>query len=185
VNAKIAATLGTLALAQPANAMSYSYRLYGNNQFIIEAAGEIMPDERTRYGDWLRRLPPEVSNRFIAAIIFSSSGGSTLGALDMAQVLMQTTLDTGVAQGGECTSACVILWATGVGKSVAPDARIGVHQMEADGHPLEQSSRALADGLTSLGAPSSVADAAATTPPTSMYWLTPADLAAWKVKVIH
>ena len=95
--------------------------------------------------------------------------------------------DTGVAPGGMCASACVLLWAAGVHKSVAPDSRVGVHMTSLS----DDASRTnlLLNGmigrdLASVGAPASVVAAAVATPGDSIYWLTPADFAAWNVNIV-
>ena len=86
-----------------------------------------------------------------------------------------------------CASACVLLWAAGVHKSVAPDSRVGVHMTSLS----DDASRTnlLLNGmigrdLASVGAPASVVAAAVATPGDSIYWLTPADFAAWNVNIV-
>ena len=81
----------------------------------------------------------------------------------------------------------MIAWSAGARKSVAPDAHIGVHGTLTNGGMIFENSlnAVMAKALSERGAPSSVVAAIVTVPSTSIYWLTPADLAAWNVKVTY
>jgi hypothetical protein len=103
--------------------------------------------------------------------------------------------NTGVAGGGMCASACVLLWAAGWHRSVPADGMIAVHGaalpaslVDADPNGARMVSNDLdviiAKDLASVGAPATVVAAVVTTPSTSIYVLTPADYAAWGVNVV-
>jgi hypothetical protein len=108
-----------------------------------------------------------------------------VGGDGLAGVIYQYHLITGVAHGGLCTSACVEAWASGVTKTVPPDAGVGVHH--ATGPDVET-----ADSITQyainvysrLGAPNSVINATMTTSSDSIHWLTSDEYAAWNAKII-
>jgi hypothetical protein len=123
-------------------------------------------------------------------MVFNSPGGNPIGAAALGALIAHFRMHTGVAGGGQCSSACIFAWAAGAAKSAAPDSAIGVHQPELTGSVSPRDAQALIAlnqneilALARLGAPPAVLDAAANTPPASIYWLTPADLAAWNVKV--
>ena len=188
---KAAVALSALALASSANAMEYSYRLY-HNQVVIDASGQIQFNESQIYANWLS-THPELSARRIVSIVFNSAGGDPVGAATLGELIQHFRLNTGVAGGGVCASACVFAWGAGALKSAAPDSGIGVHQPAltiANGAVTPTDAKGFLDfasaesaALARLGAPANVIEAEETTPPSSIYWLTPADLAAWNVHI--
>lgn len=190
----LASSLAGMA-APRAHAMSYSYRME-EGQIVVNATGEIMPNEVDLFTQWASSLPPAFlkANTPIAKFVFDSPGGNVVAAKSLALMIHNTHgstdgkdgFNTEVARGGMCASACVLLWAAGVHKSVAADARVGVH-MTSQGDSGDTSlflNGMIGRDLASVGAPASVVAAAVSTPGNSIYWLTPADLAAWNVNVV-
>jgi hypothetical protein len=180
---RAACAIALLAGSQ-ANAMTYSYRLW-HGKAVIDAVGEIQPNEATIFSNWLATTP-FVRDHLSAALVLNSPGGNVDAAWWLGLQVYKARINTGVSAGGICASACVFVWASGEHKSVAPDSRIGVHQPSiyermAPGGLV----RALGDGLAMLGAPYSVVEAANTVPPNSIHWLTPQELSAWNVKVTY
>ena len=116
-----AAALAALATAD-ANAMSYSFRFY-KNQTVVDAKGEIQPDEEALFADWFERAQADMGGRPVTAMVLNSPGGNIEAAIAFGQdVIERYQLNTGVAAGGICASACSVLWASGVRRSIAPDA---------------------------------------------------------------
>jgi hypothetical protein len=72
------------------------------------------------------------------AFLFNSPGGNPFGAYDVAEWITKNNFDTVVGDNGECTSACVIVWAAGVHKFVSATAKIGVHNASSDTKSLIQ-----------------------------------------------
>ena len=179
----------------PAHAMSYAYRLYGAHSIVIDAVGKIEPNERSIFVNWWYTLPLDIQNRKTLGWVFNSPGGSVIGALEIGRFIARAHANTGVAANGVCVSACVLAWANGSVKSAAPDSRIGVHNVTVSAPTPDQESAAsfaanAGDALTAkylaaLGAPASVVGHLVATPPSSVYWLTPDDLAAWNVKITY
>ena len=194
---KLAAAAVVLASVQSAEAMDYSYRLY-KGHVTIDANGTIEKDEPTRLLSFIDTLPPDVRGRIGKdkkgnAIVFNSGGGLIIEGIAIGIFVQQYHMTTGVAVGGECDSACVLAWAMGVRKTAAPDSRIGVHNATLQG----TAGSGTADRLSSLGAtgrmgqilkengaPDNVLNKMIETPTDSLYYLTPADLAAWNVIVV-
>ena len=191
---KLAIIFATVILTSArAYAMEYSYRFDGSNSIVIDAVGEVRQDEDAIFGTWYTSLPSDVTNHSIGAFIFNSPGGSVLGAVKLSVQIKRFHFNTGVAPGGECTSACILPYALGQQKSIAFDGRIGVHEAvneEAlEGNTQEQANsimvtKLMADALAEENVPSSIIYKMLMTPPTSIYWLNPDDLAAWNVNII-
>jgi hypothetical protein len=168
--------------ASSAHAMDYSYRVFGK-QIVIDATGEIGMDEASRLSNWLSTQ--RWGHRRAYTIVFDSPGGDMYGGVQIAAIVARHGLNTGVAHGGECASACVMAWAAGVHKSTATDARIGVH-MARDGDYQIASDATLfyARFVKQTGAPASVVAGLVSTPPQEVYWLSPAELRAWNTTII-
>lgn len=182
------AALAACALASPAGAMDYSYRLDGQRSYVIDASGPIEEHEGEHMMAWLASLPRDIKARHIAAFIFNSPGGSVPGAWDLWNNLWPTVV-TGVAAGGTCASACVIVWAKGARKYAAPDSRIGVHgssvpaTVDNSGMIADFFDANIGRYLAERGAPASVIGHLMITPPSEIYWLTPQELADWGVHI--
>src|SRR4051794_13460971 len=63
----------------------------------------------------------------VRSVSLDSYGGSVTAAQYAAEIIAYRKLDTRVARGNECSSACVLLLLAGKRRSVDPTARIGVH----------------------------------------------------------
>jgi hypothetical protein len=186
-----------LSTSLGANAMTYvidAYATANANRKVIEAKGEIMFHESAIFQEWLRLYNIDVKT--VAAIEFDSPGGNVEGAVNFAQnVIEYNGINTSVMPNSTCASACSILWASGVKRSVAPGARVGVHQASiggtgADelfkhGYDDEAGMTGYHDGrihyyLDTRGAPASVSSAAFDTMPDGIHWLTPSEIAEWR-----
>ena len=127
-----------------------------------------------------------------AMVVFNSPGGHVGEGEAIGAVIENHRLATGVAAGGQCSSACVLAWAAGARKSIAPDASIGVHNASAAEMNEDDVAQRL-DGIRAtsemgkwlrrFGAPDNVVNKLLDTPPERMYWLSADDLAAWQVTV--
>jgi hypothetical protein len=182
-----------MLISSRAYTMEYSYRIVGSNSILIDASGDIERDEDVIFATWYTSLPNDVTNHSIDEFIFNSPGGSVLGAVKLSAQIGQFHFNTGVAAGGECTSACILPYVLGQQKSIALDARIGVHEaaneeaLEGDTQAQANSimvTKLMADALAEENVPSSIIYKMLMTPPTSIYWLTADDLAAWNVNII-
>jgi hypothetical protein len=106
-------------------------------------------------------------------LIINSPGGNVYEARKLGRYLRANELNVAVDK--VCTSACIDILAGGVSRYITPRARIGIHQSSAPGsvgsHNTGQSyvaSSALY--LREMGIDPEVALAAASVPPSKMYW---------------
>jgi hypothetical protein len=168
--------------ASSAHAMDYSYRVFGK-QIVIDATGEIEMDEASRLSNWLSAQ--RWGHRRAYTIVFDSPGGDMYGGVQMATIVARQGLNTGVAHGGVCASACVMAWAAGVHKSTATDARIGVHMArDGDYHIASDATLFYARFVKQTGAPASVVAGLVSTPPQEVYWLSLAELRQWNTTIV-
>ena len=194
-----------VASASGANALEYSYRMVAKNVAVVDAAGDFMSDEPDRFNAWLAHLSfplylpddpnPPTDGAKLAAVVFNSPGGAAEGGFAWAKYAEAHSINTGVAAGGRCASICVVAWAAGAHKSATPDASIGVHAASYSGNASIGSAmqwnieatgtKLIATYLAQHGAPQSVVLATVTTPPVSIHWLTPDEIAAWHVNVTY
>jgi hypothetical protein len=108
-------------------------------------------------------------------LIVNSSGGNVYEARKLGRYLRANNLNVAVDE--VCASACIDILAGGVSRYITPQARIGIHQSSAPGsvgnHNTGQSYVAgSALYLREMGIDPEVALAAASVPPSRMYWFT-------------
>jgi hypothetical protein len=189
-----------LLFGGPGLAADYSYRVVGG-KLVVEVGGRINEDELQAFAAWKERVILADGSIFaampIAALVLNSGGGSVTGALDLAAYVRAERLDTGVPAGGTCSSSCFTVWAAGWHRSVAPDARIGVHAVTSVS--LQQSGQSttttivgdintsgnarVAAALAAYGTPDRIIRSMAGTPPSDMYWFNSGDYAAMNATV--
>jgi hypothetical protein len=175
------AALAAIAAASSAHAMDYSYRVIGR-QIVIDASGEIQMDEAARLFNWVSAQ--RWGHRRAYTIVFDSGGGDMQGGWEMARIVARFGLNTGVAHGGMCASACVMAWAAGAHKSSATDAKIGVHMARLGDEIAANATLFYANFVKQTGAPSSVVAGLISTPPNSVYYLSLAELRAWNTTIV-
>jgi hypothetical protein len=100
-------------------------------------------------------------------------------------MVYQYHLITGVAHGGQCASACVEVWASGVTKTVPTDGRVGIHHATAlNDAQASAATYYSASVYAHLGAPANVLSAVENTPNDDIHWLTQDELVAWRATII-
>lgn len=190
VNAPAAITIATatalaIAWAVPAQGVALSTRLYQGHA-IIDVVGAFEPGDSDRFMATVEATPRATM------VVFDSGGGQISEGEAIGAIIENHHLATGVAAGGQCSSACVLAWAAGSRKSIAPDASIGVHNASAAEMNEDDVAQRL-DGISAtsqmgkwlrrFGAPDNVVNKVLDTPPERMYWLSAKDLAGWQVTV--
>jgi hypothetical protein len=160
----------------PATAMDYSWRSY-SDKIVIDAVGEIKVDETKNFITWVEQARREWNGRRATAIVLNSGGGSVAGGREMGIM---------IAHGGQCSSACVLIWSAGAFKSVGDDSRVGVHMARniEDGDPAVDGTIFTLHWLQKTGAPNSVVVGAMSTKPDDIYWLSENELIAWGAKIV-
>jgi hypothetical protein len=180
VRAIVALTITNL----PAAAMDYSWRSY-KDKIVIDASGPIVFDEAKNFIAWVKLSLPEWNGHRATAIVFNSPGGSVEGGRQMGILIADFHMTTGVSHGGECDSACVLIWSAGEFKSVGSDSRIGVHMAkDGDGEPTVDGTIFGLHWLQKTRAPNSVVVGAMSTKPSDIYWLSQDELIAWGAKIV-
>lgn len=179
---------GAVALSissTPAAAMEYSWRSY-KDKIVIDAVGEITVTEAKSFIAWVERSRRQWNGRKATAIVFNSGGGSVAGGRGMGILVAELHMTTGVAHGGQCSSACVLIWSAGEFKSAGSDSRVGVHMARniEDGDPAVDGTIFSLHWLQKTGAPNSVVVGAMSTKPDDIYWLSQDELIAWGTRIV-
>ena len=115
------------------------------------------------------------------AVALDTPGGNVLASRAVATLVDYGRLDTVLADGATCASACALIFFSGAHKILGPDAHIGVHRAATpagtETNSTLDTSWRLAKALRGMGARQAVIDKLMTTPPGRIAWLTPSDLA--------
>ena len=140
---------------------------------IVEGDGEALKLEIGR---------AETLKSTISEIQLNSIGGSLFEGANIARIIRNALLDTVVASGDTCASACFLAFAAGSTRTVHSGARVGVHAVSDEFGEQTQASRAgtaaMARIAKILGVPSAIVESMISTPSSQMFWLTAANLAA-------
>jgi hypothetical protein len=169
----------------PATAMDYSWRSY-NDKIVIDAVGEVKIDEAKNFIAWVGQSRRQWNGRRATAIVFDSGGGSVAGGREMGIMIADFHMTTGVAHGGRCASACVLIWSAGAFKSAGTDSKVGVHMASNidGGDPAVDGTIFTLHWLQKTGAPNSVVVGAMSTKPDDIYWLSEDELISWGAKIV-
>ena len=132
------------------------------------------------------------NRRKLRGIMLNSPGGDVMEAARLVDLVRGFDFDTGVTRGGECASACFMLWAAGKNRYVHADSSIGIHATSVLGTSGEMMENAtsligtmvMARAYVLLNVPLQLIGAMVITPPSTMYWLTDADKAAMNAQVM-
>ena len=121
MNAPAAITIATatalaIAWAVPAQGIALSTRLY-QGAVIIDVVGAFEPCDSDRFMATVEATPRATM------VVFNSSGGHVDEGEAIGAIIENHHLATGVAAGGQCSSACVLAWAAGARKSIASRSR--------------------------------------------------------------
>ena len=119
-----------------------------------------------------------------AAIVFlESPGGSLTAAISIGLTIRKRRLETAVADGATCTSACAMAWLGGTPRRMGEGARVGFHE-PWDPKTKESSLKGnvlIASYVRQLGLPLGVVTFIVNAGPRSMAWLTEASSSAYRI----
>ena len=158
-----------------------------NSGLVLE--GEIKSGDYAKLIRYLRTDDKHLY-QFLIAIQLDSPGGDVVEAVRIGNLIKTSYGETVVMQGGRCFSACVILWASGVSRSMHNDGKLGVHRISLTGDEIsvaknDNAVRPIADGvetyLLKMGMPRKIVDKMNETSPTDLFvfdnrWLIQEDL---------
>ena len=142
--------------------------------------GEIFAGDSSRLVAAVDAATARYTDHRMRAVALNSLGGSVGEALEMANVIRDRGLVTVVPEGGQCVSACVLLFAAGSRKIASTGSSIGVHgvsNLEGEQGKAELATTTrLAKIYAQLGVPASVIGRMVVTPPEHVEWLTRAEI---------
>jgi len=176
-----AACLIVLFGVQHAHALHLSRVAVEPSLVFVSAAGPIVPGDGERLRAFLAALP---KNDRLYGFAVDSPGGNIFEAKQIAALMRGHTIL--VPRGGQCASACFLLFAAAAHRIVAEDARIGVHSASEAGSLTRNSlvfTDAVARDLREDDVPPAIIAKMAATAPDRMVWLTRAELQSMGVSI--
>lgn len=153
---------------------------------LLKAEGSIDPGASDRFAE-------EIAARgeYVKAVSLNSPGGSVEDALAMSKLIRDKGLNTKVATKALCASSCPLIFAGGVAREAEKDAILGVHQVFNGGQERPSPEQAMSGAqsttariarhLEEMGVGNGLWIHALETPPDRLYYLTPKELAEFKL----
>jgi hypothetical protein len=146
-------------------------------------------------GDAERIVQAIIANkRKLRGVMLNSPGGDVVEGYKLAAMVVGLDFDTSVVKGGECASACFMLWAAGRNRYIHADSRIGIHSASTFNVATGESSETarsyfrtmeMARVYDLLKVPVYLIGQMVVTPPTSMYWLSDTDKQWMQARVLQ
>jgi hypothetical protein len=139
------------------------------------------------------RFAEEIAARgeYVKAVSLNSPGGSVEDALKMSTLIRNKGLNTRVATKALCASSCPLVFAGGIAREAEEDAILGVHQVFNAGEDRPSAEQAMSGAqsttariarhLDAMGIANGLWIHALETPPDRLYYLTPKEMAAFKL----
>ena len=153
---------------------------------VLLAEGTIEPGAAERFAKEI-----EARGEYVKTVALNSPGGSVDDAIAMSKLIREKKLDTKVASKALCASSCPIVFAGGVGRTAEKDAVVGVHQVfnGSRERPTAEQAMAAAQATTArvarhldqMGIGAGLWINALETPPDRLYYLTPKEMADFKL----
>jgi hypothetical protein len=140
----------------------------GTGRSVISLDGDIVGGDATK----LERLLQY--RGLYAGIRLNSAGGNVTEGIELAKLVRKAELPATVPAGGECSSACSIVWLCAV-EHHAEGAKVGVHGAAAPNGDEDDVAYGLDTWVARIvkdcGAPPAVVAAFVTVPANSIYWI--------------
>ncbi|MCC2613438.1 COG3904 family protein [Neorhizobium petrolearium] len=172
--------------ASPKETLRQPIRFELTSGGVLLAEGSIDPGAADRFAKEI-----EARGEYVKTVSLNSPGGSVDDALAMSELIREKKLDTKVASKALCASSCPIVFAGGVGRMAEKDAVIGVHQVFNGGKDRPTAEQAMASAqattarvarhLDTMGIGAGLWINALETPPDRLYYLTPKEMADFKL----
>ncbi|MCM2474475.1 hypothetical protein HGO38_13420 [Rhizobium sp. CG5] len=153
---------------------------------VLLATGTIDPGAAVRFADEI-----EARGEYVKTVSLDSPGGSVDDAIAISKLIRDKKLDTLVTTKALCASSCPIVLAGGTRRSVEKDAVVGVHQVFSGGAENPSAAEAMAGAQTvtarvarhldGMGIGAGLWIHALETPPDRLYYLTPKEMADFKL----
>jgi hypothetical protein len=176
---RLGVTFGAFAFALLATNTATKALSFDYSGCIVTAAGKIEAEDA-----YMLKYKIETNGWKVSTLQINSDGGSVYAAYQLGDMARRRGWRTYT---DHCASSCVIIWASGIARSVKDGALIGVHEASdslqfgpADSRIDMRVTAQIARRLRSLGAPHSVIAGLMMTKPSSMYWLSANELKEWR-----
>lgn len=153
---------------------------------VLRARGTIVPGTAAAFDAEM-----EERGEYVRVVSLDSPGGALDDAMAMATLMRQRGLASRVEDGTICASSCPLVLAGGTERSVGPKAAVGVHQFYAATEETTRPAQAMADAqrttariarhLTAMGVDPALWLHALDTPPRSLYYFTPEQMASYRL----
>jgi hypothetical protein len=152
---------------------------------VVVMDGDIENGDLERLTEALKK-EREHSQAPVVAFELNSRGGEISTAKNLASMLAEYKIATGVRADKVCASACFLIFACGAERYASVSAHIGVHSAR-NANDQEDFGALIADTVmarqaNACGVPDNIVGKIVVTPPESMYWLTAKDLVAMGVQ---
>lgn len=153
---------------------------------LLKAEGSIDPGAAERFAT-------EIAARgeYVQAVSLNSPGGSVEDAMAISSLIREKGLHTKVATKALCASSCPLIFAGGIAREAEADSILGVHQVFNAGQEKTSPERAMSGAqsmtarisrhLDEMGIGSGLWLHALETPPDRLYYLTPEEMADFKL----
>lgn len=152
----------------------------------LRAEGSIDVGAAARFADEI-----EARGEYVKTVSLNSPGGSVDDALAMSKLIREKGLDTKVVAKALCASSCPLVFAGGVAREAEKDAVLGVHQVFNGGQDRPSPEQAMSGAqsttariarhLEEMGIGAALWINALETPPDRLYYLTPVEMADFKL----
>lgn len=172
----IAATM--LAALCSASHAAEIHDVTGGFPNAIALVGDIEPGDELKLRDVF--LDMASKGHAVNAILLDSRGGEVRTAAIIANGIRKLGIATWVGPTNSCASACMLLFAAGIERTIWRGARLGVHSASyEDGSDADGGTVGLAREMRRYGAPAVVIGKLVTTTPDDMTLLDASDLDGW------
>jgi len=167
-----------IVIASPTMAADMRVLPAMDRQVTFSLSGRIVAGDAAKFRILRDRTKDDGSP--ITVIRLNSPGGLIGEAIDLAQMIQADAITTRVPKGATCTSACFVIFASGIQKFAENGARIGIHsgkdlnEKETDRSAV--STLVMARVLQSYGVPNRIVRQMEITAPDKMAWLSPDEL---------
>jgi hypothetical protein len=161
--------------------------------FELVAGGRLMANGTIEAGA-AERFATEIAKRgsYVTTVVLNSPGGSLEDALAMGRLIREKRMATELEPGATCASSCPLVFAGGVERRAGAKAVIGIHQPFAATPTASMGSAAGMESaqrvsarcqkyLQEMGVDPALWIHAMETPPARMYFLSNAELLAFKL----
>jgi len=161
-------------------------------RFELAAGGELKAEGSIDVGA-AARFAEEIEARgeYVKSVALNSPGGSVDDALEISRLIRERGLNTKVEAKALCASSCPLVFAGGVVREAEADAVVGVHQVFNGGQARPTAEEAMSGAqnttvrivrhLEEMGIGAGLWLNALETPPDRLYYLTPQEMAEFKL----